>query len=900
MTSIQSERLNIQPSDINLNDVLLLPDQQRQILNWLTRHPNSSLETIANYLEIEANRLQPDLDALLQEGWIESRRSNGQSVYALRSIFIHNADQPSQEMTQSKGLVVILTSSGQDAITPGESFRLSITITNKGLNSAIIDVLLDELGPEIQPWCTSLRECLALGAGQSGEVVFWFQVPVTAQPALYNYRLIVDAPQHYPEETPIRYPQCLQILPAAQDAAYSSDPTFIIQPATGPNQPLLLQPGGGIPVQILVQNRSDRVDRFRLTCLDLPPNWFQVTYPQSDSGFGIVLASDSLKLNPGEQGVILFLISPPIDALAGTQVSTLRLHSETYPDVRMSDWVYLQITANHLLQSELRTIVNKVRQKSGLFQVRLTNLGNTPRELNLAVQNLEESLCCLYDLDQTQVLVAPKATVGINLAVKPKSRWQRPFYGGAKVLNFAVELEDRQQLPLASDRLTNFIILEARPWWQLLPFVVMGLFGVGAFFYLIWWLLIRIPAPPKILDFAPESNLYEALNDEAVRLSWRITVPKRLKTLTIQGTSPDGKALILPIVYDFTQGLPEGLKAYCTLEQELICRSVRTSALKPGDYVFSLSTTAKAGRGSASDIYKSSVVKIEPIPKPQILTFTSTQSIYQEASLTPIASASTVQPNPNQIALNWTINNPRQIQALHLIAKSPEGVVISSLKQFDLSQGIPVELKPFCSLTQQLTCRNLPTGDRRPGSYIYELATIAKGDTAITLQKTDVVKLLPKAPKLLNLTINGQAVLLPKYLVAIEPNQAITTLLLAWEIEASDGSKVELLPAPGSIPLKGSLPFPLNPTPGSLTLTLQITSPTGQQLARSIVIETYDPNATDPSVQAAAAAAAAIANANKPAETPATDSSSGGGGGASQSQGESGELLPLETPPRSN
>jgi hypothetical protein len=37
------------------------------------------------------------------------------------------------------------------------------------------------------------------------------------------------------------------------------------------------------------------------------------------------------------------------------------------------------------------------------------------------------------------------------LEVKPNKWWRRPFYGGGLLINFGVELEDVQQLPLPQD-----------------------------------------------------------------------------------------------------------------------------------------------------------------------------------------------------------------------------------------------------------------------------------------------------------------------------------------------------------------------------------------------------------------------------------------------------------------
>lgn len=50
-----------------------------------------------------------------------------------------------------------------------------------------------------------------------------------------------------------------------------------------------------------------------------------------------------------------------------------------------------------------------------------------------------------------------------------------------------------------------------------------------------------------------------------------------------------------------------------------------------------------------------------------------------------------------------------------------------------------------------------------------------------------------------------------------------------------------------------------------MTLMLQVTTTTGQQQMRSLILETYDPQAQDPAVTAAAAMEKALINAQKAA-----------------------------------
>jgi hypothetical protein len=802
-------------------------------------------------------------------------------------------------MAPGNPLAVILNSSGKEMVTPGSVFTFSVTISNKGSQSAIIDVSIDDRSTLLQQWCPSLRERLALGPDQSGEVVFPIRVPIDALPGLYPYLIIVDAQEHYPEDTPIQFAQQIQILPAIQDVVHTSDPTFALQPATNPDQPTIIQSGGSLPMQVWVHNRSDRVDRFRLVCTDLPRTWFFITYPQGVQGSGLVVTADSLNLNPGEQSLISLVFTPPLDALAGTYIPTLRLYSENSPDLVLLDLVYLQVPPTYLLQAELRTIISRVRRQAGLYQVRLSNSGNTRRDVLLRVNNLDEEELCTYRLQHSQVQIAPKETVGVEVQVQPKQWWRRPIFGGGRVLNFSVDLEDSRQLPLTIDNLPGFLLWEARPWWQILPLVLLGLLSLLAIAYLIWWLLFRVPPAPKIVQFFSEDAAYAAINEDAVRLGWQISDPDRLQSLRITGVSPEGVPLTRPEVYDFSQGIPSVLQPFCSQTTVLLdCRNVRTSARKPGTYQFEMVLQPKAGRDTTSETAQTKPVTIAPIPQPQILTFASTQPVYQEPSKATRPVSTPVNPNNGEIRLNWAIANPNQLQALQLIGRTPAGAVISPLQTYDFSQGIPAQLQKFCNLKEKLVCQNVQTNAQKPGDYLFELIAVPKNNINAkpVAKTTDLIKILPKPSKILEFKLNGKPAL-PKYVIPITRNQPIPQLLLSWQVEGSAGTKVELLPAPGTVPLSASIPLVLSPRPGSVTVILQATSLDGQQVTRSVTFDTVDP--TDPAAATAAAVAKAIADsqAQKPGEA-APGQPGGVPGLTSPAPSAPGTLSPIELPPQ--
>ena len=118
---------------------------------------------------------------------------------------------------------------------------------------------------------------------------------------------------------------------------------------------------------------------------------------------------------------------------------------------------------------------------------------------------------------------------------------------------------------------------------------------------------------------------------------------------------------------------------------------------------------------------------------------------------------------------------------------------------------------------------------------------------------------------------------------------------VGWQVQGGATTQVKLTPSPGTVPLVGQVRFPLSPQ-GGTTLSLQVKTPTGAVLTRSVTLEVYDPNPTDAAAIAPAAVKSAIA---KPKGT------AGGGGQAPASlaapvltMGD--RLFPAEQPPQVN
>lgn len=801
------------------------------------------------------------------------------------------SDNLLQSLSPGKPLAVILNSSGKDVVTSGSTFELGVTVTNRGTQSAVVHIFIDDLSPLLRQWCQSSQEYLALAPGQSGEVVFRFQIPVEVLPGTFHYLLLVDAPQHYPEHPPARYSQQLDVLPPSQDIVKASDPTFVVQPATSSAKPATLQPGSLLQLQVLVYNRSERVDRFRLACTDLPESWVAITYPQDLEGFGLVREADSLGLNPGTQGQILLAIAPPSDALAANYVPTLRLYSENNPDLYLLDLVYLQVLPIYSLQPTLRTVANRIRERGGLFEVQLANAGNTERDVLLRAIDVDGEESCTYTLALDETKIAPQETARVELTVQPAKWWRRPWWGNGRVLNFQVELEDRQQLPLTADLLQGYVTWTARPWWQLLPLVLAGLGTLALLAWLIWWLVFKPPVSPKILEFYVEDARYAAADGDVARVGWQIQHPDRIRSLRITGQSPDGSQLSGPLVYNFNfpDALPIPLKPFCQLERELLtCRNVRTDARKAGEYVFELTLIPKRGRGQTSESRQTEQIAIDPVPLPEVVEFNPTQAAYLEAKSTPDEQPVGDTP-PSEIRLNWVVTRPEDLQALQLVGRTSDGAIARPPQRFNFTQGVPQELQEFCAIGETeignaLVCQNVATGVGQAGDYVFELSPIPKDQSTKSPEptKTDPIKIEPRPPQILSFQVNEQEAR-PKYLIPVEPGQSPIALVVSWQVEGGASTRVELLPSPGNVPLQGAIAYPLSQQPETQTITLQVSNGKGQPIARSVTIETFDPTPTDPAAAAAAAAAAATANAQQNAESAREEADTAQPAGASPS-----------------
>ena len=649
---------------------------------------------------------------------------------------------------------------------PGETLKLHVIIINQGDRGAAIDIFL-RVSQTLSEWCVNTQARLALDSQQSGEVTFQFNLPVEALPGTYNYTLVVDSLEHYPEDTPIEYPCQLKILIKERTVARAHDPTFYLTPANNPDRPLQVQPGQPLQLVVTVNNRSERVDRFYLECSDIDENWFTVKYALNQfQDTGLILATDGLELNPQQEGKIAFELLLPADTPAGHYSPTLQLKSANDPNCVLLDLVYFQVPAVYLLGVELKTISSKVSHQSGKYQVQITNQGNLLRELEIVAKGQDEDEFCRYTCERSPVQLPIGSRMDVDLSVKPTCWWRRPLFGSELQIPFEVGLRDLQGLPLPERLLQGMLLWKARPWWQFL-LILLGCLGlVSGLGFAIWLIFFKpIPLPAFSAD-SPTSDSPAYTEGGRVRLNLKIYNADQLRQITLV-TTKDGVSGA-PQRFNIDRGIPQGLETSCKIQNRILdCSRVDTQARLPGKYNFALQLEPLRSNKPIKKELKDVEIKAKPVP--QIVSFSPKKAQYQKVE---------------RVLLSWKVQNFSQMTQLLVIGKSENGIAITPTI-FNFNGDIPQNLRQYCSqpLNDELNCNDVPVIlPTTPGGYTLQLQPKSNNYQQPQLSEPIKVQVLATPPKIISFTLNSKT-RQQSPTIFLQEGKVIT---LKWQVEGDD------------------------------------------------------------------------------------------------------------------
>ena len=709
-----------------------------------------------------------------------------------------------------------------------------MTIHNQGHQGAIIDAYLDASSETLCRWCVNPYERLALETGHSSEIRFKITLPVQTLPGIYDYIIVVDAPDHYPEDTPLRYPATLRVLPPVKSAVNLSEATFATQPVSRFDRPINLPPDTVTELQVVVHNRSGQVDQFRLEISDLPRDWYDISYPQGLRELGLNVTADHLPLNPGVRGTIHLSIRAPHNTLAGRYLATLRLRSLNNLDFSLMDVAYFEVPASYDLTVEAEAIVRTVKQQAARFCLHLTNAGNTARDITIEAKEDREDPLFTYEFDPPQIHISAMSTAHATLTALPKGCGRRAWIGQGRQVSFRLETEDLHNLPLPEVTKAE-LLWERRPWWHLALVLLLAAGIVSGVVGLIWWRFLRPPAPPKVTTFGATAPTYYQQRDDFIRLGWQIEQAQQIQTLELQSQTDADSLPLPPVVYDLSRGLPPALARHCVLERVLSCQNIQTGARQPGNYEFVLSVMPKRDR-TAPITAKTGAITLLPTPPPEIVTFATTQPRYWEA----VSEDGSEGTPEGLIALNWQINLTEPLSHITLTARLADGTPLNTPQRYDLTEGLPTDLEDYCTLTETaLSCRGLPTAASTVGTYFFELG-LFQADSAepITTAETKPAQVVPLPVRIERFTIDGQDAP-AKYRLTLPPevDASAASVQLTWTVVGGPYTRVEILPSPGSVSLNSELAYPITANAQEV-VTLKVTSVSGEEIVRSVIIET--------------------------------------------------------------
>jgi len=735
---------------------------------------------------------------------------------------------------QSSPLEIIITPPGQQSGKPGATIGLYVVVKNQGNQDAVVDLYFsfDDQFTNIMGWSVSPQESLAIAPQQtSDEIKFQLQIRDDASPGTYDYTLVVDDRQY----TPIHKQLQLKVQIKEQTVSRINDPTFSLKPSSNPSKPLILNPSQPLQIGVIVENRSNLVDRFRITCLDLDEDWFTINYPTTGAeGTGLSEVT-ALSLNPRSQGQIFLTFHPPGDSLAGIYSPTIRLHSENSPDLVLLDLVYTQIPTIYRLDVQLQTILAQVSRSPAKYELSLTNQGNVVRELKFALESRDEEALYNYKFEPSEIRLLPNKNYTSNLTVKPRPWWRRPWSGGGLVINFQAQIQDKNNLPLNNTLPQLSFVWKPRPWWQflLLILVCLGLFAGTSF--IIWRLLN--PDPVTLEEFFTSRPKYT--EGEEVKLSWKIKNHQNLQSLllTIAGTQKK---------YDFSKDTlkdTQGNELRCQPEKEyLSCDNVSTGVKAKGKYSFELQASYRKGALFSQDAKTAPQIKQVEISEKEI------------AEVSELKTDRPQYTKGNNINLSWKISRPLLLKEIQITGKAEDGTSVGKLGVYRFNQDnqgnmiFDSKLQNLCAKieNQQLECRNIPISLLKAGKFTFEIKALPNnGSDRSSFKKTEsAIEILPKPFRIISFTLNASE----------QPNQELkegATAILSWRVEGED-IQVKLDPIIGDVPPVGSRELPVNQAFPS-QIKLQVNDKLGKQQPQEkafaiAVIKKVEPTVAPPPI----------------------------------------------------
>ncbi len=292
-----------------------------------------------------------------------------------------------------------------------------------------------------------------------------------------------------------------------------------------------LQPGEQVEVTVSIQNFSEIVDRYRVLVEGVEPAWAS-------------LSRAEVSLFPKDQDQVRLTLCPPsgTGARAGHYDVRIQVASLENPAERSTAAFDLEVVAQTVLEVALRP-QKQSGQQEGVYNLQISNPGNTDLTVVLAATDPEEG--CVYTFDRPQVVVPAGQERLAQLRVRAKAP---PPGKQPKSYSFTVSARPVESPKLACQVQGEWEQLPRRkkPLWPIPVAAALGLAAIAALVALVVvpWLRGRrdggvLPVGPTVAAYVPTRVVPTRPKPTAVEPTAFVPTPDP------SGTDADGDGLVL-------------------------------------------------------------------------------------------------------------------------------------------------------------------------------------------------------------------------------------------------------------------------------------------------------------------------------------------------------------------
>lgn len=238
--------------------------------------------------------------------------------------------------------------------------------------------------------------------------------------------------------------------------------------------------GGTVEIPLIVRNLSQIVDHYIISVEGLDPTWWNLSVP-------------TFSLFPNDQGEARLSIHPPKEAEARAGGYSFRVKATSKADPQDFTTVEVMLILKGFIMWDVEMAPSKVTGKSGIYNLKINNLGNTDAVLVLEAKDAEEALS--YQFSENPVTVPGGGSSRIRLDVKTKAKgiWQKQY-------NFQVNSRPSDSKGPREGKVINGTLEYPKkgfPWWILLIIlgVILLLVGAGLIWYYFFSPAVNVTSP---------------------------------------------------------------------------------------------------------------------------------------------------------------------------------------------------------------------------------------------------------------------------------------------------------------------------------------------------------------------------------------------------------------------